>query len=174
MTEVTSQPGVLELFGLNGKLFLAQLINFAVVIFVVAKWVYKPLLKAIDAREGAIQKGLHDAEEAKRERQAAVADARHAHDQAQLEARALIEAARGEAAAERAKLMAETQVELERQLSEARARLKEEKLVMTAAFKKEMVELVLAATTKVVAKTLDEKGHRALIEQAIKELEQNV
>lgn len=174
MTEVTSQPGVLELFGLNGKLFLAQLINFAVVLFVVARWVYKPLLKAIDAREGTIQKGLQDAEEAKRERQAAVADARSAHDQAQVEARALIEVARREAIVERAKLMAETQVELERQLNEARTRLKEEKLVMTAAFKKEMVELVLAATTKVVAKTLDEKGHRALIEEAIKELEEHV
>ncbi len=174
MTEVTTQPGVLELFGLNGKLFLAQLINFTVVIFVVAKWVYKPLLKAIDARAGTIQKGLKDAEEAKRERQAAVADARNAHDQAQVEARALIEVARGEAIAERAKLMAETQVELEHQLNEARARLQEEKLVMTAAFKQEMVELVLAATTKVVAKTLDADGHRVLIEQAIKELEENV
>ncbi len=172
MIESTTQPGVLELFGLNGKLFLAQLVNFSIVIFVVAKWVYNPLLKAMDARQAAMEKGAEDAKAAAREREAAVADARTLHSRAQAEAQSLIERVRSEAATERTRLLAETQAELERQMVEAGARLKEERLVMTAAFKREMVELVLAATTKVVAKTLDEAGHRALITQALSELEQ--
>lgn len=171
MTEVTSQPSVLELFGLNGKLFFAQLVNFAIIIFVVAKWVYKPLLKAIDARDEKIQKGLKDADEAKNDRHKAGKEVQAMQRASQAEARAFFEATRAEAMTERGRLMKETQAELERQLEQARARLKEEKEAMSAALKKEAVQLIVAATEKVAMKTLDEKGQRELIQQALREVE---
>lgn len=173
MTEVTSQPGVTELFGLNGKLFLAQLINLAVILFVVAKWVYKPLLKAIDARAHKIQKGLRDAEEAKRDRQNVNVEVRTLRLEAEAQARALVDAAREEAEAERKRLMHETKDELEKQLTDARARLRQEKDAMSAALKKELVDLVGLATEKVVLKTLDEKANRQLISAALAEVDKH-
>ncbi len=173
MTEVTTQPGLLDLFGLDGKLFLAQLVNFAVVIFVVAKWVYKPLLRAVDARQKTIQTGLEDAEVAKRDRELSAAEAKATKTKSQKEGQGIVEAARQEALAERARLTAETQAELERQLEEARLRIQEEKAAMTLSVKKDMVELILAATQKVASQTLDEKAHRALIQSAITDLEKS-
>ena len=43
-----AKESVLGALGVNWKLFIAQLLNFSVVLFIMWKWVYTPLLKAID------------------------------------------------------------------------------------------------------------------------------
>ena len=174
MTEVTSQPGIFELFGLDGKLFFAQLINFANIILIVAKWVYKPLLAAIDARDHKIQKGLKDAEAAKMERETTAVETRTKHEAAEAEARAIIEAARAEALKERVRLTLETQSDLDRKQREAEARLQEAKQAMIDDVKKDMTDLILGATKKVASTVLNETSHRTLIQQAIKEVEEGI
>jgi hypothetical protein len=60
----TLEVGLIGTLGLNRDLFFAQLFNFAVVFFVMWRWVYKPLVKAMDERSATIAKGLSDAEAA--------------------------------------------------------------------------------------------------------------
>jgi len=56
-----TETGLLGTFGLNWKLFLAQLINFSVIVFVLTKWVYRPLIKTMDARRLKIEEGVKNA-----------------------------------------------------------------------------------------------------------------
>jgi F-type H+-transporting ATPase subunit b len=55
--------GIIEAFHLDIKLIIAQLINFTIVLAVLYKLVYKPLLKTMNERTGKIEKGLKDAQE---------------------------------------------------------------------------------------------------------------
>jgi F0F1-type ATP synthase membrane subunit b/b' len=45
--------------GINAPLFLAQLVNFSIVLLVMWKWVYTPLVKLMDKRAQEIADGLH-------------------------------------------------------------------------------------------------------------------
>lgn len=172
MTEVVTQPGVLASLGVNGKLFAAQLVNFGVIIFVVWKWVYKPLLKTMDAREQKIMAGLSNAEEAKRHLAEAEQKQAAMLKEARMESQRMIETAQQEAEAEHKKLTAETSLDLERQLADARERLKSEKIAMMQTVKNEFADLVLAATEK-VARSLDAKAQHALVTEAITDLEKS-
>ena len=51
--------------GINGKLLLAQGINFLIVLVVLRTFIYVPLLSTMKARREKIEKGLEDADEAK-------------------------------------------------------------------------------------------------------------
>ena len=55
--------GIIEAFHLDIKLLIAQLINFIIVLAVLYKFVYKPLLKTMNERTKKIEKGLKDAQD---------------------------------------------------------------------------------------------------------------
>lgn len=56
-------------FGVNWKLLLIQGVNFGLLLFLLHRYLYKPLFALLEKRQNVIERGLHDAEEAKRERQ---------------------------------------------------------------------------------------------------------
>ena len=56
-----------EKFGIDWKLMIAQLINFAIVFFILRAFVYKPVLKLLDKRRQKIEDGLAFAEKSKAE-----------------------------------------------------------------------------------------------------------
>ncbi|GHT37972.1 ATP synthase subunit b [Endomicrobiia bacterium] len=57
--------GIIQRFGLEAKLFLFQLINFLVIVFVLKKFLYTPLKRILDERKNKIDQSLRDAESAK-------------------------------------------------------------------------------------------------------------
>src|SRR4030042_2105348 len=54
---------LLSNLGINGKLLLAQIINFLILLFVLHRFAYKPILKMLNDRTNKIEKGLKEAEE---------------------------------------------------------------------------------------------------------------
>ena len=55
---------VLNLFGLEGKLFIAQIINFAILLIILKIFLYKPIAQMLEERSKKIKQGLDDAENA--------------------------------------------------------------------------------------------------------------
>lgn len=162
--------GVLATLGLNPKLLAAQLINFGVVLFVLWRWVYKPLLALLDRRTQTVAKGLEQAERAKT--QLAEADAQKSHmvRAAHTEAQDILRQARERAEHERQAIVQQTKTDLERQLQEARERLKQEKEVMLATVKNEVAQLVVQATEKAVGENRTNASGK-LLKKAIAEVD---
>lgn len=50
-------------FGINWKLLLAQLANFALLFFIFKKWLLKPILRVLDKRKEIIEGGIKKAKE---------------------------------------------------------------------------------------------------------------
>src|SRR3989344_7876430 len=54
---------ILDQFGINPILLAAQVVNFLVLLFILKKLLYKPLLKVLDERKKTIERSLKNAEE---------------------------------------------------------------------------------------------------------------
>ncbi|MBY0539091.1 ATP synthase F0 subunit B [Patescibacteria group bacterium] len=55
---------LIEAFGINGKLLLAQSVNFGLLVAGLTFFLYKPVLKILKERQELIEKGVRDAEQA--------------------------------------------------------------------------------------------------------------
>src|SRR3989338_1140626 len=56
------QKSILGTLGIDWKLFLAQLFNFSIVLFIFWKWVVKPLGTTLTKRQERIEEGLNNAD----------------------------------------------------------------------------------------------------------------
>ncbi len=54
---------ILNQFGVNPILLLAQVVNFLILLFILKKFLYKPILKVLEARKQKIEDSLKNAEE---------------------------------------------------------------------------------------------------------------
>jgi F-type H+-transporting ATPase subunit b len=168
MTEVSQ--GVLGTLGIDGAKFAAQLFNFAIVVFVLWRWMFKPLLGTMDERSKEIEDGLKNAQDAKLR----LADAQLEKDrvlkEARAEGRGVVDAAAEKAEALRQDKMRQTKEEIEKIIDETKLQIKNERDATFGALKNELGELVTLAIGKVVGH-FKEEDHRKLIEQSLKELE---
>lgn len=172
--QVAESAGVLGTLGVDGKLFLAQLVNFGIVVFVMWKWVYTPLLKVMDERAKKIEQGLKDAE-------ASASARRNAEDQglgivaeARKSAKAIMDEAVVAAEAERQESARRARAEVEKIVSQGRDQLATEKRKMVAEAKAEVGSLIALATGKILGEKIDPAKDAKLIEKAIKEVDRAV
>jgi len=82
---------LLTTFGIDWKLLLAQMVNFAILLYVLKRFAYTPLLKMLQDRQNIVRKGLEDAQNAEKNLNAATADAQVIHEDAHKKALALLE-----------------------------------------------------------------------------------
>ncbi len=169
MTDPAS-TSVFTTLGLNLPLFIAQLVNFGLILLVVWRWVWRPLVKAMDERQEKISKGLQNAEQATKDLQALTVRESQVIATAERSATDIIEAAKQTAEKERRQIMNETNQSLERQLVEARERLKQEREVVLTSIRQEAVGLIMQATERVLGSALTDKPSQALIEEALKDV----
>lgn len=171
MTEVVSQPGLLALLGINLELFIAQLVNFSILLFVLWRFAYKPLLKIMDERTQKIEVGLKNAEEAKVLRKRASAEHAQVLAEARGEVQGMLEKAREEAQAVHERSMAETHTEIEKQIEGARERLELERIAMMKSMKKDVVHLVVQVSEQVLGERINQDIDEVYIQRVIKSID---
>lgn len=97
--------------GFEGPLFCFSLLLFVAFLFVARRYVWTPLIGSLDAREARVNQALHDAEAARVEAEALLAQHQARIDQVQDEVKGIVAAARGEAEADKAKIIAQADQE---------------------------------------------------------------
>ncbi len=170
MLEPTTSKDLLGTLGLNLKLFLAQLINFSIVLVVMWKWVYTPLVKLMEARTKEIKTGLEQAQAAKNKLVEAAAEKERTRQAAQIDAQALLEDTRAKADALHKNKLHQARLEIEKIVEETKQRIQHERATALRSLQREVADLTLQATRKVVS-GLDETTQRAVLQQAIKDIE---
>lgn len=117
---------MLEEFGFNPTLFVAQIINFVIIFFVLKKILYKPVMDIITKRDKEINKGLKDKEEA----EALLAKTQEKETEilqlAQKRANKIIEDAKLEANETKAQIEENAKKEAEKILSQAKEAIAQE------------------------------------------------
>jgi F-type H+-transporting ATPase subunit b len=157
-------------FGVDWSHFIAQCISFAIVVFLLHRFAYKPILQILEERRQRIQEGLDNAERIKAELAKTEAARQTALSEANQQANRLIEEARGAAAkvleqeSQKAIATANQIVAKAREASEA------ELVRMKAELRKEIGRLVVETTAKVTGKVLTVEDHQRLAEETSRQL----
>ena len=160
--------------GIDWRLFALQAVNFAIVFFVLFRWAFGPILKALHDREQRLAAALTDAEASRRERAAAAGERTATLARAREEAGAILSAARADGEAIRTELSGKARVEAEALAARARAALAAERQDMLADAKTEVATLVAEATARVLPRTLTAEDHAALLREAAAEVRRMV
>lgn len=142
---------IAAVFGLNWKLLLIQAVNFGIVLFLLQRFLYKPILRIIDERRLKIQKGLSDAEQAAARLAAAEKESKAAIAEAAAHSRQMVERAEASAKAKEAEILKEAAVKVRRQEEEA---LREAELLKQQTIeesREEIARLAVLAAEKVLS-----------------------
>ncbi|MBI4457472.1 F0F1 ATP synthase subunit B [Candidatus Uhrbacteria bacterium] len=166
--QAAESAGVLGTLGINLKLFIAQLVNFGVVLFVMAKWVYKPMLKAMDERTAKIEKGLKAAEAGESVRAEAEKERLRLVSEARSQAKAIIEEAEASAVVRRDDMVKRAKTEVEKVVTDGKEAIRAEKEKMMLEVKGEAAELIASAAEKVLGEVVDSDKDRKLVAAAAK------
>jgi len=149
---------VLNQLGISGTLLLSQIVNFLLIMIILRLFLYGPVLNMLDKRKERIANSMKDAE------RAATAAA-----EAQKEREAIMDAARREAQEVRAqatrdaeKIAQEVRSRAEQESSDIRRKAQVEAKAQTeevlADAQKQIAELAILATEKILGRELQNKG----------------
>ena len=161
---------VLAKLGVDWKLLVAQVINFLVLLWVLRKFAYRPMLKFLDDRSKKIESGLRDAKRATEKLSEIEAKEREVLEEARKESVAMIARARESAEKTAEKIMIESREESERVLNETRKKIAVERESMRTDMKQELAGLVLLATEKVLNEKLKSTDDAELIRKAVEKI----
>lgn len=162
--------GGLATLGINLNMFIAQMINFLIVLGVMWKFAYKPLVKMLDDRTARIDKSMKDADHVEK-RVAALEDERKAIvAEARAEAGKMMEMTRNDAEAMKADLTEKAKREVEKVVANGKAQLKAEQEAMMREARKEIVEIAIQAATKILANEVDDKKSHSLAEEVVRKM----
>ena len=159
-------------FGIQPILLLAQIINFAILLFLLKRFLYKPILKVLDERKKRIETSLKQAEEIQKKFVEANIEQEKILDTAKLQASRIIENAKEGAKILSEQLQEETNKEIESTLERAESALQLEKQKMISEAKGKIVDIVVLVTEKVTAKTLQKAEKEKLVNNALSEIKE--
>ncbi len=150
--------------GINLGYLLVQIISFIMALLILRAWVYRPVLNMLDRRRKTIAQGLEDARLAAEARANAEKEAQRILTEAQQEAATKLREAseRAEELAREVHAAAEQDVVKLRESAATEAMAERDRVL--ADLRGHIAALAIAAAQKVVGEALDEKRHRALID----------
>ena len=150
---------------------LAQMLNFFILVWILARFAYKPLVSMMQERKERIAKDLADAQAARNEAEQFKADYAAQIANARQEAQQIVEKAVQQAEATTREQLAAAREQIEREKERARQDIVNERDRAMNNLRNEVIFLSVAMATKVVAKDMDSETNTKLIEDAIAKLD---
>ena len=162
--------GIVETFGIDWPMLIAQAINFLIVAFVIWKFAFKNILSTIKEREKQISDSLKNADRIKLELEQTEKQQQETLQEASLEAKKTISSAQ-----EQAKAFIESQKEDARKqadeiIAKAKAAMEQERERVLQEAREEIASLVVLTTSKVLSKDLTPEEREEFSSRATEEL----
>jgi F-type H+-transporting ATPase subunit b len=155
-------------------LMIWTLICFAITFFVLKKFAFGAIQRAIDQRRERIRQSLQEADNARDEARRLLEEHRALLGQARGQAEDILAEARRVGESQRERVRQETEEDRQRRLEETKRQIEAETQRALAEIRREVAELALIAAEKVTSRTLTPDDHRRLIDEAIGELDFSV
>jgi F-type H+-transporting ATPase subunit b len=166
---------VSELFsklGIDWKLLIANTITFFIVLWVLRKFAFRPIMDVLEKRQKTVNDGLSAAQRSSEELAAIQEDKKEVLKAAKSEALAIVNEAKKQGEAMKAKLAADAQAEAAATLEKTKKLLERERESMVQAAKTELADLVISASEKVIGATMDTKMKNAMAKEAVQALKE--
>ena len=155
---------------INTALSVWTLVTFVLLLIVLGKFAWKPILAMIDQREKTISDAIESAKKERGEAEKAAADSRASLEKVRAEAAELSRRAQAEVSAAKEQLMAEAKKQSDELLASARKTIAEEKRQAMAEVRSMAVDLAIAAANQLLKGAMDETRQRGLVEEYLNKL----
>jgi F-type H+-transporting ATPase subunit b len=156
--------------GIDFKVMIAQIINFGILVFILVKFLYRPILKALDDRRKKIKTSLEQAADIEKKHTEAKEEYNSRVLKANQEADHIVEKAKAEAEKTRKAILDKTQKEAEAIRENASKDIESERNALYADVKKSAGKLAIFIVTKVLKQDQGEEFYRKSVEKALEEI----
>ncbi len=145
-------------------------VTFAILIFVLGKFAWGPILQMMETREKTISEAIESAKKERAAAEAASAEMKASLEKAREESAQMIRKNQAEVAAAKVELMAAARKESDDLLQAARRTIQEEKRQALAELRSQAVDMAIEAANRLVQMNMDEKKQKQLVEEYISQL----
>jgi len=149
---------------------LAQLLAFVILFLLLRKYAFGPLMKTMNERAQHIENQISTAEKNRQEAERLAEEYRTSLANAKKEASDMLENARRNGEKQAADIIAAAEAESVRLKQEAMAEINREKDKAIAELRDQVGALSVLLAGKIIDKELNAEAHKALFEEAVKEM----
>jgi F-type H+-transporting ATPase subunit b len=168
---VAKDEGVIASLGLNGQLFVSQLINFALVFCVLWFLILKPLTKKMEERRLMINDSLDKAKEIETNLMMSQQKYQEKLDEAKVEANKVLERATQEANEVGDKMKVKAKQDIQFLIEQAKRNIQTERDEAMGAVRDEAVGTIFAVLEKILPAKMTNENDKKAIEEALKGLQ---
>jgi len=148
---------------------LVAIVQFAILFFLLQRFLWGPIQKTLQARADRIREGLENAEAAKRERTQMQAEVERLLAEARREASAIAERTTQAAEAAATEIRAQAKAEGDRLRERAKTDAEQLHQQALSQLRAEVASMAVLAASRILGKEVDAKTHQALIERSLDE-----
>ena len=161
---------ILDNLGINGKILLAQVVNFFLLLWILKRFLYNPLLGVIEKREKRIKKGLNGAKQVEERLKEIEEMEKKRMEKAQEKANKLLEEAHKQAEENRKNLLVQAKKEIDKWKQQAKDQIIKERDEIKGEVKRETASLIIQVLRKIVPNSITKADEQAWI----KEIKKNI
>ena len=159
----------MEKLGINWGLLIAQIFNVVLLVWLLTRFLYRPVLNMLNERTRRIQESLRETELVKEQLARANQDYDQKLAQARQEAAAILAQAQERAKLQEAEIIAQARQEADRIRSDAREQAVQERDGLMRDLENQMADLVTITASRVLGEEL-KSNHDQLIEESLASL----
>lgn len=148
-------------------LFIWTIITFLVLLAVLAKFVWKPLMEALDRREERIRKTLEDADKAQERMEQIQKEAEEVMAKARHEAQAILEDGKVTAQKVKDDIIADAREQAESQVQNAKIQIEAEKEKAIEEIKGDVIDISLQVAEKLIKRNISKEDNFELIQDSL-------
>ncbi len=152
-------------------LFIWTILTFLVLVGLLARFAWRPLLEALERRQAAIAKSLEDAQRARQELERLQRESAQMMRQARVEADAIVSRSRSDAEALREELKQKSRAEAAAIVKNAEKQIQLETARAIQQIRNETIDLSVAIASKILRRQVSKEDHEGLIEETLKQVE---
>lgn len=160
---------ILASLGFEFGKFAWQIVNFLILLFLLKKFAYKPVLNMLDERKKSIEDAISNAEKAKNDAESMRKEYESRLAEAKQEAQAIIEKANKLAEETKTEIITSAQNEAAKAIQKAQEEIAREKEQAIAALRDEVAVLAVMAAGKVIGKSITVEDHKKLVSEFVAE-----
>ena len=164
---------IINNFGFEPILFVAQIINFLIIYWILKRFLYKPILKLLEERKHKIAQGLKHAEEAEKRLLEATESEEKILKKAQSDAKKMVDTALAEAENQRVIAETETKKQVAEMIKDARDQIKNESETASKNLESQVAKLAIAFLEKSTKDLFDESEQANIMKSALKKIKNN-
>ena len=147
------------------------IITFLVLLWFLAKFAWRPLLRALEARQETIRKSLDDAQQAKQELERLNQESAQILRNAHAEAESIVSKSRAEAEKLREEMKQKARMDAEGIIVEARRQIETEAGRALRQIRGEIADLSVMIASKLIQRNFSKEDNSRLIEETLKQIE---